>query len=177
MKPGTIDKAPAGTRATALRAASTRAWPRLVPGLLLVLCLSGGPGLAAGKRALAFEAVVIGGMSMQLPRGWQRQQDEASLVLTRDPGDEDSPALALFAVQVEPARSPAPATLADAVLAQLDLPAQGVRAVLAEERWQNGALYRLHRLDEAGQRGYLVSYTHVDGGIGISNTLSEQSAP
>jgi hypothetical protein len=115
---------------------------------------------AAGLPRFAPET--IAGTTMNLPRGWQRQQDEASLVLTRDAGDEDSPALALFAVRIDPARSPSPAALADAVLAQLDLPSQGVQAVLAEERVQQGALYRLHRLDESGQYGYLASYTHVD---------------
>ena len=132
-------------------------------GVLSLAALLAFTGLVASAAGLPrFKPEIIAGHTMNLPLGWQRQQDEASLILTEDPDDEDSPALALFAIRIDPERSPAPAALADAVLVQLNLPAQGVTAVLAEERWQHGALYRLHRLDESGQFGYLGSYTNVD---------------
>jgi hypothetical protein len=103
---------------------------------------------------------------MNLPRGWQRQQDEASLILTENPADEDSPVLALFAVQTVPGQAPTAAAIADAVFAQLGLQAAGIRAERIEEKADRGALYRLHRLEKRGRMGYLVSYTHSDPGSG-----------
>lgn len=113
-----------------------------------------------------FEAETIAGSTMNLPRGWQRQQDEASLILTENPTDEDSPALALFAVQTVPGQAPTAAAIADAVLAQLGLEAAGIRAERIEEKADSAALYRLHRLEKRGRMGYLVSYTHSDQGSG-----------
>ena len=59
-----------------------------------------------------------------------------------------------------------PRQVADTVLAQLDLPTQGIVATLIEERDQNGALYRLHRLQEGRKPGYLASYTYTDARSG-----------
>lgn len=125
--------------------------------------------VAAGLQAQSlpsFDAISVGGQTMHLPRGWSRQQDDASMVLTKDPADSASPVLALFAVQADPAQAPAPAALADAVLGQLNLAAQGLQPLLLEQRSEDGALYRLHRLDGPAQDGYLSSYTHVNRSSG-----------
>ena len=59
-------------------------------------------GLVASAAGLPrFKPEIIAGHTMNLPLGWQRQQDEASLILTEDPDDEDSPALALFAIRID----------------------------------------------------------------------------
>ncbi|MCU0753524.1 MAG: hypothetical protein MUE46_00160 [Xanthomonadales bacterium] len=128
--------------------------------LLLTFLLWTVPVSAAGIPR--FDPVTIAGTSMQLPRGWQRQQDDSSLVLTENPADPESPVLALIAVQAVPGQTPSAATVADTILGNLDLPAQGIRAELIDQRSDQGALYRLHRLDKQGQPGYLVGYTHTD---------------
>ncbi len=126
--------------------------------LSIALWLVSQAPMAAG---IDFEPEVIAGVTMQLPRGWHRQQDEYGLILTEHPGDDDSPVLALIGVHGANTTSVTTSGVADQVLSQLDLPAQGIVAALVEERTQNGALYRLHQLQEGRKRGYLASFTYV----------------
>lgn len=114
---------------------------------------------------LRIERVEISGAPMQLPKGWTRQQDDYGLILSES-GDDDAPVLALIGVQGQPGQYVAPRQVADTVLAQLDLPKQGIVATLIEERDQNGALYRLHQLQEGRKPGYLASYTYTDARSG-----------
>lgn len=129
-----------------------------------LLMLGGTPVTTAA--APRFERTQIAGTMMQLPVGWQRQQDDYGLILTENRNDEDSPVLALIGVQGQPGQQVAPRQIADTALAQLDPAAQGIVATLIEERDQNGALYRLHRLQEGPKSGYLVSYTYSDANSG-----------
>jgi hypothetical protein len=129
-----------------------------------LLMLGGSP--VATAAAPRFERTQIAGTIMQLPVGWQRQQDDYGLILTENRNDEDSPVLALIGVQGQPGQQVAPRQIADTVLAQLDPAAQGIVATLVEERDQNGALYRLYRLQEGPKWGYLVSYTYSDANSG-----------
>lgn len=124
----------------------------------LLICFA----LAASAGVPRFESTVIAGATMQLPKGWQRQQDDSSLVLTENPADPDSPVLALIAVQWMPGQTPSAAAVADTILGNLDLKSQGIRAQLIDQRSDQGALYRLHRLEKQGRPGYLVGYTHTD---------------
>lgn len=146
----------------------SRCWYRWANTLMVaaLLVLTSSAASAAGLPR--FEPVTIAGAKMNLPRGWQRQQDEASLILTENPKDEDSPALALIAVQTARGQTPTASALADTVFAQLGLEAAGIRAERIEEKVNRGALYRLHRLEKRGRMGYLVSFTHTDRGTGAA---------
>jgi hypothetical protein len=104
---------------------------------------------------------------MRLPKGWVSEQNDASLILTERTNDVDAPMLALVAVQVAAEQAVSPHQVADAVLAQLNLAAQGVAASTVEERNQHGALYRLHRLSRSGTTGYMASFTYVDARSGL----------
>lgn len=121
--------------------------------------------VTADAAPLRFEQVNIGGASMNLPRGWQRQQDDYSLILMESQA-ESSPVLALFALAAQPGNATTPAQLADAVLAQLDLGSHGFSARLVEERNVGPALYRLHALQNQAQLGYLASYSYTDAASG-----------
>ncbi len=132
----------------------------------LVLAISPLPSAAAPAPVLRFDRVEVAGTPMQLPRGWSRQQDEYGLIVTENRNDDDSPVLALIGVQGQPGQYVAARQVADTVLAQLDLPKQGIVATLIEERDQNGALYRLHQLQEGRKPGYLASYTYTDARSG-----------
>lgn len=129
---------------------------------LLTLFAAFAPAVAAPLR---FERVEIAGTPMQLPKGWTRQQDDYGLILSES-SDDDAPVLALIGVQGQPGQYVAARQVADTVLAQLDLPTQGIVATLVEERDQNGALYRLHQLQEGRKPGYLASYTYTDARSG-----------
>ena len=129
---------------------------------LTTLFAAAAPAVAAPLR---FERVEIAGAPMQLPQGWTRQQDDYGLILSES-GDDDAPVLALIGVQGQPGQYVAPRQVADTVLAQLDLAKQGIVATLIEERDQNGALYRLHQLQEGRKPGYLASYTYTDARSG-----------
>lgn len=120
---------------------------------------------SAQTGALDLRPEQIAGTIMQLPQGWQRQMDDSSLILTESSA-ENSPVLALFAVAGTPGQAITPAALADAVLQQFDLPANGIRAELIEERMHGPALFRLHRLVSPSDRGYLAAYTHTDRSTG-----------
>jgi len=139
---------------------------RLTIALSVVLWLGiGSLPLSVDAASLRFEQVSIAGTTMNLPRGWQRQQDDYSLILMESQA-ESSPVLALFALAAQPGNSTSPAQLADAVLAQLDLGSHGFSARLVEERNVGPALYRLHALQKDGQLGYLASYSHTDPASG-----------
>jgi hypothetical protein len=129
---------------------------------LTTLFAAAAPAVAAPLR---FERVEIAGAPMQLPKCWIRQQDDYGLILSES-GDDDAPVLALIGVQGQPGQHVAARQVADTVLAQLDLPKQGIVATLIEERDQNGALYRLHQLQEGRKPGYLASYTYTDARSG-----------
>ncbi|HWT15047.1 MAG TPA: hypothetical protein VN581_04620 [Patescibacteria group bacterium] len=134
---------------------------RSLSALFLPLCAVIAAFAPAVAAPLRFEQVEIAGAPMQLPKGWTRQQDDYGLILSES-NDDDSPVLALIGVQGQPGQYMAPRQVADTVLAQLDLPTQGIVATLIEERDQNGALYRLHQLQEWHKPGYLASYTYTD---------------
>lgn len=136
---------------------------RLFPSLVLLLACATMPPVDAA--ALRFEQVDVGGASMRLPSGWQRQQDEYSLIAMESQA-ESSPVLALFALAAQPGGSTTPAQLADAVLAQMDLASQGFSLRLVEERNVGPALYRLHALQHGDRFGYLASYSHTDSSSG-----------
>ena len=110
---------------------------------------------------LQFRPETVAGMPMQLPQGWQRQQDDYSLILTESSA-EHAPVLGMIAMSLPAGSGAGPLSFADSVLQQLDLPSQGIRAVVVDQRQQPAALYRLHRLDQAGARGYLATFTYVD---------------
>jgi hypothetical protein len=131
--------------------------------LLLAFLLLATPTQAASLR---FEQATIAGAQMNLPRGWQRQQDDYSLILSESPQDQHSPVLALFALAAQPGHATTPAQLADAVFTQLDLGSQGFSARLVEERTVGPALYRLHALQQGERFGYLASYSHTDRSSG-----------
>lgn len=138
----------------------------LVPLLatLLLWLLPARPLTAAPMPTL--DAEMVAGAQMRLPRGWQRTQDDYSLVLTENPRDPESAVAALFAVQGQPGQRIEVGQVADTILAGLDLEANQIRAQLIESRTRQGALYRLHRLDKRGRSGYLVSYTNADSRSG-----------
>ena len=107
---------------------------RFATAVFFALCLAIGSLPAAVEAAsLRFEQVNIAGANMNLPRGWQRQQDDYSLILMESQA-ESSPVLALFALAAQPGNTTTPAQLADAVLTQLDLGSHGFSARLVEER-------------------------------------------
>ncbi|GIX35355.1 MAG: hypothetical protein KatS3mg126_1134 [Lysobacteraceae bacterium] len=120
------------------------------------------PARAAGPAPIDFRVETVAEVSMRIPRGWARQQDEYSLILTADPDTADSPVLALFAVAVRPGTTVEPSRLADRILLNLDLPAQGIRARKLEERRQDATLFRLHQLEDAKGIGYLASFSYTD---------------
>lgn len=126
-------------------------------------CCMTQPGAAAGLR---FDRVPIAGADMNLPRGWQRQQDDYSLILTESPQSETSAVLALYALVAQPGNSTSPAQLADAIHSQLDLASHGYSVRLLEERHVGPALYRLHTLHKGQQFGYLASYSHTERASG-----------
>lgn len=132
--------------------------------LLLVLLAALLP--ARHGAALEFEAVQLAGMQMQLPRDWQRQIDDYSLILVESPEQERSPVLALFALAIEPGVEVATEALADSVLEQLDLPNHGIRSRLVEQRLQGAALHRLHLLETDDGFGYMASYSFADPASG-----------
>jgi hypothetical protein len=121
---------------------------------------------AAAAAALRFEPATIAGTRMNLPSGWQRQQDDYSLILSEAPQQQHSAVLALFALAAQPGHVTTPAQLADVVLTQLDLGSQGFSARLVEERMVGDALYRLHALQHGERFGYLASYSHTDPATG-----------
>lgn len=120
----------------------------------------------AQAATLSFEPARIAGAEMKLPRGWQRHQDEYSLILTEQPNAQASAVLALFALSAGPGTAVTPEQLADAVLAQLDLGRHGISAHQLEQRQQGTALYRLLSLSHPDVRGYLASYTFTDAASG-----------
>lgn len=123
------------------------------------------PGLviAAPPR---FEPVQLAGMNMQLPVGWQRQQDDASVILTDDPKAEHPAVTGLIAVASGSTDAVAPDQVADLVLQQMDLPSHGFRVSTVELRRKEQALYRLHQLDTGSVRGYLASFTFTESTSG-----------
>lgn len=124
------------------------------------------PMSAARATNPVFDQVNIGGSTMQLPRGWQRQQDDYSLILTESPDNQRSALLALFALAAQSGAAVTPEQLADAVLAQFDLARHGIEAERVEQRAQGKALYRLHRLRVGKDVGYLASYSFTDSASG-----------
>lgn len=120
----------------------------------------------ASAEGLTLAPEQIDGLTLQLPQGWQRQMDDSSLILTESDAD-DTPVLALFAVAVAPGQGITPSLVADSVLQQFDLAASGITAELMEERFHGPALFRLHRLTSADNRGYLAAYTHTDSASGV----------
>ncbi len=122
--------------------------------------------LSAQAATLSFEPVQIAGAEMKLPRGWQRHQDEYSLILTEQPNAQTSAVLALFALSAGPGTTLTAEQLADAVQAQLDLERHGISAHRLEQRQQGTALYRLLSLSHPDVRGYLASYTFTDAASG-----------
>lgn len=124
------------------------------------------PATAAHAATPVFDRVEIAGSTMQLPRGWQRQQDDYSLILTESPESARSAVLALFALAAPPGSAVTPEQLADAILEQLDLARHGIEAERVEQRAQGAALYRLHRLRIASDVGYLASYSFTDAASG-----------
>jgi hypothetical protein len=139
--------------------------------LILSTLLLVGLGLAAlhpvaTAAPIVFDRVAIAGSPMQLPRGWARQQDEYSLILTESPDSPRSAVLALFAIAAQPGTAVAPATLAEAILGGLELASRGISETRIEERAHGAALYRLHRLQQEGDTGYLASFTWTDSASG-----------
>ncbi len=140
---------------------------RAIVAVMAALAFVGLGGDAIARGIPHFEPVTIGGSPMNLPRGWERRNDDASLILTENPSDEASAMLMLIAVQATPGRTPTTKGFADQVLMHLGLEAAGIRAEQIEERANSTALYRLHRLEVSGHMGYLASYTNVDSRNGV----------
>lgn len=124
------------------------------------------PATTAHAAPPVFDRVDVAGSTMQLPRSWQRQQDDYSLILTESPDSERSAVLALFALTAQPGTVVTPEQLADGILEQLDLTRHGIEAERVEQRAQGAALYRLHRLRVADDVGYLASYSFTDAASG-----------
>jgi hypothetical protein len=141
---------------------SSSSLTRIVAAASVSLLLLAALPLSDARGLPRLQPEIIADISMRLPQGWQRQQDDYSLVLTEDPGDPDSAVAALFALRFAPGQTPDAARVADDVLTQLDLGANGIVAHLVDSRHDPAALYRLYRLDKRGRSGYLVSYTRTD---------------
>ena len=120
----------------------------------------------ASNPTIDFVPTELAGMQMQLPRGWQQQLDDHSLILVESPEVERSAVLALFALAVQPGTAIAPEELADAVLEQLDLAGHGIRAQLVEQSERGTALYRMHLLETEDSFGYMSSYSFADAASG-----------
>lgn len=115
--------------------------------------------------SLSLDPENIAGTTMQLPRGWRRQQDDYSLILSENDSDT-SPVLMLIAVSVPAGVNLEPAQIADQVLTEMDLARHGIAEQRVEQRQLDSALYRLHRLDHERHRGYLASFTYTDAKAG-----------
>lgn len=131
--------------------------------LLCALLVLPAVAIAALPR---FEPVQLAGMNMQLPAGWHRQQDDASLILTDDPKAENPAVAGLIAVATGSTNAVAPDQVADLVLQQMDLSNHGFRVSTVEQRRKEQALYRLHQLDKGSLRGYLASFTFTESQSG-----------
>lgn len=119
----------------------------------------------AQPAGLVLEPENIAGTTMQLPRGWRRQQDDYSLILTENDGDT-TPLLMLIAVSVPTGTRLEPTQIADQVLTEINLAQHGIREQRVEQRSLDSALYRLHRLEHERHRGYLASFTYSDANAG-----------
>lgn len=138
---------------------TTRALPMLLLGLWLMTC-------NAQAALPQFESVNIAGQWMQLPIGWQRQQDDYSLILTENPHAEESPVVGLIAVAAPPGTAMEPRQVAELILEQMALPAHGFAVIPVEERRNASAVYRLHHLSKEPLKGYLASLTYADSASG-----------
>lgn len=130
-----------------------------------VLAVTAGASIPVQAQPVTLEPAVIAGTSMQLPRGWRRQQDDYSLILTENDSDT-TPVLMLIAISVPVGTDLAPAQVADQVLTEMDLRQHGIREQRVDQRSHDSALYRLHRLEHERHRGYLASFTYTDAKAG-----------